>query len=616
MKLPDALPSLRGRRGTIVRRCYLALAVLVVLLTTGGNVSYVIVGLLDQPAAAHYGIALDSDGANRPIVSEAWPEASARGVTQDSRIVAIEGAALGPRDTQFEAGRRLRAAGAVLDLDLADATDKVSHHRIARIGEISGRTDPANGLTVFAHGAILFGESVVMSTFFLALSLLLFRRRPRDPEAILLAFGFLLLSLNDGYDVWLAEIGIRLPLAATNWLENSVGVIGFWCMLVGLCAFPDGRFVTRWSRFARLVPTTYVITNMATGFRLWQFRFADYLTDVPIFIIVVTSLILRYRRAPPGVERQQLKIAVFGGVVMVLAAVAAVVIDDATVASRITLGGHYVADHMLEDLKSAAFPIALLVSLLRYRLYDADAVISRSAGYAGLSLALVAIFACTEQLAQSLGQDYLGSRLGDFAGGLGAAAAAVMIAPLHRRIGDWTERRLRVSLAGLRQGLPLLVGDLREVSTPGTIAQAALEGVESGVRASHGAIVLGRDLLGIRDIDEGAVLTWLTTWTPPDGLAELDSDRHDAQFPMRVPLRADGIGMIGWMLLGPRPDGSFYGKDEREVLAEVAGPVARALSISVERQARETATAQEFARLRSDIDALREAVSRRDIRRH
>lgn len=267
MRLPDALPSLRGRRGTIVRCCYFALAAFIILLTTGGIVSYVIVGLLDQPAAASYAITLDSDGANRPIVGSVWPEAAVQGVAIGSRILAIDGATVGPRDTQFEVARRLRTDTGILVLKLADDTGKVSDRRIARIADIAGRIQPANGLTVFAQGCFLLGESLVMSIFFLALSLLLFRRRPRDPEAILLAFGFLLLSFNDGYDAWLAEIGIRLPVSVLAWLDSSIGVLGFWCMLVGLCAFPDGRFATRWSRIARLVPTTYVIVNMASTLR-------------------------------------------------------------------------------------------------------------------------------------------------------------------------------------------------------------------------------------------------------------------------------------------------------------------------------------------------------------
>jgi hypothetical protein len=57
---------------------------------------------------------------------------------------------------------------------------------------------------------------------------------------------------------------------------------------------------------------------------------------------------------------------------------------------------------------------------------------------------------------------------------------------------------------------------------------------------------------------------------------------------------------IGWLLLGPRPDGSFFGRDEREALTHVAGPVARAIHIAQLREARE---AKAEARL-SGLEAL------------
>jgi hypothetical protein len=58
---------------------------------------------------------------------------------------------------------------------------------------------------------------------------------------------------------------------------------------------------------------------------------------------------------------------------------------------------------------------------------------------------------------------------------------------------------------------------------------------------------------------------------------------------MRVPLRVrHGSGApLGWILLGPRPDGSFYGKDEQEALAEIADPVARAVQIVKVREERQ-----------------------------
>lgn len=42
---------------------------------------------------------------------------------------------------------------------------------------------------------------------------------------------------------------------------------------------------------------------------------------------------------------------------------------------------------------------------------------------------------------------------------------------------------------------------------------------------------------------------------------------------------------MGWLVLGPRPDGSFYGRDERDALSNIADPVARALAVAQQRAA-------------------------------
>lgn len=56
---------------------------------------------------------------------------------------------------------------------------------------------------------------------------------------------------------------------------------------------------------------------------------------------------------------------------------------------------------------------------------------------------------------------------------------------------------------------------------------------------------------------------------------------EDRTFPVRVALQAErGGGELateGWLLLGPRPDGSGYGPDDFDAVAEIAGPAGRAL---------------------------------------
>ena len=86
----------------------------------------------------------------------------------------------------------------------------------------------------------------------------------------------------------------------------------------------------------------------------------------------------------------------------------------------------------------------------------------------------------------------------------------------------------------------------------------------------------------------GTSRRWRATWQPSPRPG-IDADRTDPLFPLRLPLEADGHGRVGWLLLGPRPDGSYYGRDERETLLAIADPVARALEIARQRETREAA---------------------------
>jgi hypothetical protein len=65
----------------------------------------------------------------------------------------------------------------------------------------------------------------------------------------------------------------------------------------------------------------------------------------------------------------------------------------------------------------------------------------------------------------------------------------------------------------------------------------------------------------------------------------------------------------GWILLGPRPDGSFYGKDEQEALSEIADPVARAVQIVLLREAREAEARRAADATREDMSAMSARIS-------
>jgi hypothetical protein len=233
-----------------------------------------------------------------------------------------------------------------------------------------------------------------------------------------------------------------------------------------------------------------------------------------------------------------------------------------------------------------AMALGLIVSILRYRLYDADAVIGRSAAYAVLTVGFVALFAASEKIIELLGQEYLGQNVGSLAGGVAAALAAVAIAPMHDRTRRWAERRFQKGLYRLRHALPPLVGDLRETAGLEQIAGATLDSLIEGVRASRAALIVRDQLLQGRNIAPSEVAEWRSGWTPAthDGV---DVHPSDPLFPVRVPLEAEGHGRVGWLLLGSRPDGTLFGKSECNAIEEIAEPVARAIEVALRRQERE-----------------------------
>lgn len=503
-------------------------------------------------------------------------EALASGIRFGDRLVTVEGHPIesraGALALNAEEGTRVRIA-------IRSNDGWLTEHRLTRSRSNVALFFTGSGFTPDTYVAVNIAINVMGVLALVAAAVLLFRQRSRGWAAGLMSCSFLLLSifLLSGAAFSILGIGawrmIGLPIALS-------------LFTLALMIFPNGRFEPRWMRWM----TVPLALNLVAG---WLGLPVPILLVAGSGLLLLTlgALILRYLRLPPGTERQQIRWALFGfwfGMALLLSATA---INQFVLTSDVSRRAWVWFVLALESSNSLAFVAAaggLLVSLLRYRLYDADAVISRSVSFGALTVLLLALFAGTEKVIEVLGEEWFGESLGALAGGLGAAVAAALIVPLHHRLTRWAERRFQKQLIRLRTGLPALVGDLRETASARRIAAATLDSVVTGVRASRAAVMVDAEVIDARGIDADAVGQWRQGWLPAaqDGF---DIDRADPLFPLRIPLEADGHGRVGWLLLGPRPDGSFYGRDERETLAQIADPVARALEIAQRRQSRETA---------------------------
>lgn len=262
-------------------------------------------------------------------------------------------------------------------------------------------------------------------------------------------------------------------------------------------------------------------------------------------LAAIGALLQRFRSTQDETQRQQLKwvsLGLVAGVGLILTARASAALSVPNVAFE-----------ALFQLGIVLVALGFLVPLLRYRLYDAESFISRSAAYAALTATLVATFAGSEALLESLGQRYLGSSIGQVSGAVAAAIAAVLFTPLNDRINAWAERHFQRDLLQLRTELPALLADVPYQWTAADVGRAMLPRIMEAVHATHGAILLHEQVIA------------------SEGVGAMS---------LKLELRCGFDEFHGWLLLGPRPDGSDYGRADVEALRHVLPALCRALLVA------------------------------------
>ncbi|HUS61294.1 MAG TPA: hypothetical protein VMY34_03790, partial [Acidimicrobiales bacterium] len=215
----------------------------------------------------------------------------------------------------------------------------------------------------------------------------------------------------------------------TLWLPGGALLLIFLPLL-----FPTGHYPTaRWRWLGRLGGAALVLATIPRMILAWQVRGSrlievddaaalfrpGVLRDVdaagfPAMMILssaaLVSLSLRYRRSR-GVERFQLKSFVYAMVVTLALVMVGMTVD---------FGRLEVLRGAMNGIASAAPPLAILIAVLRFRLFEIDVVISKTIVLAGLATFVTGMYVAVVSLA--------GILFG--AGGAGTGAAPVVATAL------------------------------------------------------------------------------------------------------------------------------------------------------------------------------------------
>jgi hypothetical protein len=514
-------------------------------------------------------LALDydlEDNGQISIKSESRPQA-------DYRLVAIDGEAVDPYIHIPQLAHRLKAApGPVVTLDLTaeDGTPvKLEQERETK------PIDPAAAQARdFRFGARLASGLLACGVLLLC-SLLLVRRRPSDPVALLFAFAFagLASTIDPPLAMWMAY---GWPL-----LYDVTSSAWFYLLLIALAVFPDGIFVPKTYRWILLagVPLAVFVSLHDLNPSLQVF------VGIGSLLAILAAQVVRYRRLKSSIERQQIKWAAFGfasGLLLVGIAFALLPFLPQEANPRSLMLNLAVV--LLFSLGMAVLPLGLLIALTRFRLWEADTVITRSAAYAVVTLVVGVVWAVSSDLLKMVIEEVLGRESQAGATTAGAVIAAGIFSPTQSLVLGWTRKRFggpldRMRLASSRMKKWALT------ETPSEVATRALAIIEDVMHPSASAIVLdtalSREMIAARNTRS------------PDDLELVE----------KLPL-TDEEGPVGTLLLGRRSDRNRYNRQQLEAVEELIPSLAEALRIARSHHSRDSEMQQRLDEMAARLAQL------------
>lgn len=435
---------------------------------------------------------------------------------------------------------------------------------------------------------------VIFTPLLLWAAWILHRRNARDAVSSILSLAILLTIASEAPStIFLAAEGVGRGVMV------ALYDLGKIALLAGILLFPHGDLSLRRVLLIALLPALMFVQG-------------DVYRSMLLFFMLVAALILvrGLRRTPPSDMRQQIKWALFGFAGYAVFYGASLLGDMLK-----TSAGSFAVQFLVEISAGLSLGIAvlilqggLLVALLRFRLYDAESFISRTASIAIVTFAAgAAIAAVAEGIITQMQEIYPESQTP--AAMAGAVLATLLIGPLHSKVQKWVERRFHKSLLELKEKLPEAMRDLREIATLDDFIAEILSRVNVAVHAGRSAFILGREVKGALGVSQGEVLRWLIAFQPrQDEDQKVFCDIEDKLFPLQLRVE-DGSGtFMGWLLVGPRPDGSIPGGDEREAITDLAVPLARSLRIVISREAEKQELLQLLEAHRRRIEQIEQSL--------
>lgn len=258
--------------------------------------------------------------------------------------------------------------------------------------------------------------------------------------------------------------------------------------------FPDGRFVPRWTRVLIMAMIGGMLIDLVLP--IGAPITPSYSTFTEIFWLAGLMVggwaqIYRYRWISTPVQRQQTKWVMFGLIVMLIPTLIwsfTVDLEYFQLQSGFT---HLVFNFSLgiAVIVYTVFPLTVVISILRYRLWDIDVIINRTLVYGLLTGVLALLYFGSVVLFQSLFRAITGEEY-QIVVVASTLIIAVLFNPLRRRIQASIDRRFYRRKYDAEQVLAKFAATGRDEVDLDRLVEALLVVVDETIQPEHVTIWL------------------------------------------------------------------------------------------------------------------------------
>lgn len=353
--------------------------------------------------------------------------------------------------------------------------------------------------------------------------------------------------------------------------------------------FPDGRFIPRSTRWRAILAAVLLLTPatvypsarlVLTDYGPGEWAYAAFMFTLAVMTAAgLASQVYRYRRVAGAVQRQQMKWVLVGFGVSFLWILWGV-LWLAGILTRLTISEGFIALVVihLTMLASAALPLTIGFSILRYRLWQVDLVINRALVFGGLTLLVTAVYVLVVGILGALFQ----------AGGnvllsvLATGVIAILFHPLRQHLQQAVNRLMYGERDDPVTVLTRLGKEMEKTAVPGDTLSALVDSIAQALKLPYAALEVNDTVVAL--------------------VGEV-GNRPLHRYPLIYQSQP-----IGHLLVAARAGGGAFTEHEEQLLrnlARQAGPAVYAEQLTSQlqrsRQRLVTTREEERRRLRRDL---------------